>query len=88
MITISTGIDATQAAYQSSRRGEPAPAWCELYFQSAYDSSVVPEGGHVMSVFAQYVPYALAAGTWAGMSSRAGYQGKNKVNGSPRRNSG
>jgi phytoene dehydrogenase-like protein len=64
MITISTGIDATQAAYESSRRGEPAPAWCELYFQSAYDPSVVPEGGHVMSVFAQYVPYALATGTW------------------------
>jgi phytoene dehydrogenase-like protein len=64
MITISTGVDATQAAYESSRRGEPAPAWCELYFQSAYDPSVVPQGGHVMSVFAQYVPYALATGTW------------------------
>jgi phytoene dehydrogenase-like protein len=64
MITISTGVNATQAAYESSRRGEPAPAWCELYFQSAYDPSVVPQGGHVMSVFAQYVPYALATGTW------------------------
>jgi phytoene dehydrogenase-like protein len=64
MVTISTGVDATQAAYESSRRGEPDPAWCELYFQSAYDPSVVPEGGHVMSVFAQYVPYELASGTW------------------------
>jgi len=64
MVTISAGIDTTQAAYESSRRGEPAPAWCELYFQSAYDSSVVPEGGHVMSVFAQYVPFSLARGTW------------------------
>jgi phytoene dehydrogenase-like protein len=64
MVTISTGVDATQAAYESSRRGEPDPAWCELYFQSAYDPSVVPEGGHVMSVFAQYVPFELATGTW------------------------
>jgi phytoene dehydrogenase-like protein len=64
MVTISTGIDATQAAYEASRRGEAAPAWCELYFQSAYDPSVVPEGGHVMSVFAQYVPFELATGTW------------------------
>ena len=64
MVTISTGVDATQAAYEASRRGEPDPAWCELYFQSAYDPSVVPAGGHVMSVFAQYVPYTLAAGTW------------------------
>jgi phytoene dehydrogenase-like protein len=66
MVTISTGIDDTQAAYEASRRGEPSPAWCELYFHSAYDASVVPEGGHVMSVFAQYVPYSLARGTWEG----------------------
>ncbi len=64
MVTISTGIDATQSAYDMSRRGVPAPAWCELYFQSAYDASVVPEGCHVMSVFAQYVPFTLATGTW------------------------
>ena len=44
MITISTGIDATQAAYEASRQGEPAPAWCELYFHTAYDPSVAPPG--------------------------------------------
>jgi phytoene dehydrogenase-like protein len=64
MVTISTGLDATQSAYEASRRGEPDPAWCELYFQSAYDPTVVPEGRHVMSVFAQYVPFHLATGTW------------------------
>jgi phytoene dehydrogenase-like protein len=66
MVTISTGIDDTQAAYESSRRGRPAPAWCELYFQTAYDPSVAPPGGHAMSVFAQYVPYHLESGTWDG----------------------
>jgi phytoene dehydrogenase-like protein len=64
MITISDGIDRTQAAYEAARRGDPAPEWCELYFQSVYDSSVAPEGQHTMSVFAQYVPYSLAEGTW------------------------
>jgi len=64
MVTISTGVDATQAAYEASRRGVPSPAWCELYFQSAYDPSVVPKGCHVMSVFAQYVPFTLDHGTW------------------------
>jgi phytoene dehydrogenase-like protein len=64
MVTISTGIDATQSAYESSRRGVPAPAWCELYFHTAYDGSVAPEGAHAMSVFAQYVPYRLAEGDW------------------------
>jgi phytoene dehydrogenase-like protein len=64
MVTISTGIDDTQSACESSRRGEPAPAWCELYFHTAYDSSVAPPGGHLMSVFAQYVPYRLGNGDW------------------------
>ena len=63
MVTISTGVDATQAAYEASRRGEPDPAWCELYFQSAYDPSVVPAGRpRDENVFAQYVPYQLAQG--------------------------
>ncbi len=64
MVTISSGTDATQAACEAARRGEPAPAWCELYFQTAYDDSVAPPGAHTMSVFAQYVPYTLAQGDW------------------------
>lgn len=72
MVTISTGIDATQAAYEVSRRGEPAPAWCELYFQTAYDPSVAPQGRHTMSVFAQYVPYSLRSGDWASRREEIG----------------
>jgi phytoene dehydrogenase-like protein len=65
MVTISTGIDATQAAYEASRQGEPSPAWCELYFHTAYDPSIAPPNRHAMSVFAQYVPYRLGSGDWA-----------------------
>jgi phytoene dehydrogenase-like protein len=64
MVTISTGIDATQAAFEASRRGEPSPAWCELYFHTAYDPSIAPDGCHAMSVFSQYVPYRLDTGGW------------------------
>ncbi len=64
MVTISTGTDATQRGCELARQGEPAPVWCELYFQTAYDPSVAPAGRHTMSVFAQYVPYRLATGTW------------------------
>jgi phytoene dehydrogenase-like protein len=64
MVTISTGVDATQAAFEASRRGEPAPAWCELYFHTAYDSSIAPPGAHAMSMFAQYVPFQLGSGDW------------------------
>jgi phytoene dehydrogenase-like protein len=63
-VTISTGVDATQAAYEKSKRGEPAPDWCELYFHTAYDDSIAPPGRHTMSVFAQYVPGRLADGDW------------------------
>jgi phytoene dehydrogenase-like protein len=42
----------------------PEQFWCELYFQSAHDRSVVADGQHTMSVFAQYVPYTFAQGTW------------------------
>ncbi len=44
--------------FAAARRGElPAHLWCELYFQSVHDRSIVPAGQHTMSIFAQYVPY-------------------------------
>jgi len=54
-----------KAGFAAARRGELGEAlWCELYFQSVHDRSVVPEGLHTMSVFAQYVPYKFAHGCW------------------------
>jgi len=63
-VEIARGIDDTQSAYDACRRGDPAPEWCEVYFQTAYDPSVAPPGAETMSVFAQYAPYSLADGTW------------------------
>jgi phytoene dehydrogenase-like protein len=54
-----------KAGFAAARRGElPEFLWGELYFQSVHDRSVVPEGLHTMSVFAQYVPYRFAEGSW------------------------
>jgi phytoene dehydrogenase-like protein len=54
-----------KAGFAQARRGElPEHLWCELYFQSAHDTTVAPVGQHTMSVFAQYVPYRFAEGTW------------------------
>jgi phytoene dehydrogenase-like protein len=64
MVTVTHGLDAAQEAFEACKRGEPAVAWAELYFQTAYDQSVAPAGHHVMSVFAQYAPYELAEGDW------------------------
>jgi phytoene dehydrogenase-like protein len=49
----------------------PEQLWCELYFQSVHDASVVPPGMHTMSVFAQYVPYAFESGSWDDHRSHA-----------------
>ena len=54
-----------KASYAAARAGHlPEQLWCELYFQSAHDASVAPAGLHTMSVFAQYVPYSFASGSW------------------------
>ena len=48
-----------------ARCGElPPRLWTELYFQTAHDSSVAPEGLQTMSVFAQYVPHTFKNGDW------------------------
>jgi phytoene dehydrogenase-like protein len=57
--------DEWKAGYAAAGRGElPGHLWCELYFQSAHDPSIVPKGEHTMSMFAQYVPYKFTQGDW------------------------
>ena len=54
-----------------ARAGElPDRLWTELYFQTAHDPTVAPEGLHTMSVFAQYVPHDFARGNWDNASRR------------------
>lgn len=64
MITVTGSIDDTQAAFERSTQGQPAPEWAELYFHTAHDPSIAPPGKHACSVFAQYAPYTLADGDW------------------------
>jgi phytoene dehydrogenase-like protein len=50
-----------QDSFTAAKRGDLAQYfWCELYFQSAHDTTIAPPGQHTMSVFAQYVPYKFA----------------------------
>jgi phytoene dehydrogenase-like protein len=54
-----------KAGFAAARRGDlPDQLWCELYFQSAHDRANAAAGKQTMSVFAQYVPYKFARGTW------------------------
>jgi phytoene dehydrogenase-like protein len=65
--------DEWRQGYARASAGElPERLWTELYFQSAHDSSVAPPGKHVMSVFAQYVPYGFAVGDWESRRQEVG----------------
>lgn len=60
-------------AFEVARAGRlPARLWTELYFQTVFDKSVAPEGKHMMSVFAQYVPHSFAEGDWDSWRDEAG----------------
>ncbi len=62
-----------KAAYAAARKGElPERLWTELYFQTACDDSLAPRGTHLVSVFAQYVPYAFSSGSWDDRRGEAG----------------
>jgi phytoene dehydrogenase-like protein len=64
MVTVTSGLDAAQEAFEACKRGELGIGFGELYFQTAYDPTVAPPGRHVMSAFCQYGPYELAEGDW------------------------
>ena len=75
MATIDTPLTKAewQAGHAAILRGElPQRMWTELYFQTTHDRSVVPDGLHTMSVFAQYAPYQLAQGSWETRRAEAG----------------
>jgi phytoene dehydrogenase-like protein len=66
---VNTPLTAREWAdtYLAARAGRlPERLWTELYFHTAYDETVAPQGVHTMSVFAQHVPNAFAPdqGTW------------------------
>jgi phytoene dehydrogenase-like protein len=42
----------------------PPRTWNELYLHTVFDRSIVPDGVHTLSVFAQYVPHRFREGDW------------------------
>ena len=63
-IDVTGGLEDAQRAFEACERGEPAVAFGEIYIQTGYDPTPAPEGHHLLSVFGQYAPYDLDAGTW------------------------
>jgi phytoene dehydrogenase-like protein len=54
-----------RAHHRTANQGVlPPRTWNELYLQTVFDRSVVPDGLHTLSVFAQYVPHRFQQGDW------------------------
>lgn len=61
-IDLTSGLEASQQAFEACRGGEPSVSLAEIYVQTAHDKSVAPDGHHSISIFAQYAPYDIKGG--------------------------
>jgi phytoene dehydrogenase-like protein len=64
-IHVAPSMDYLERAFDDARAGRPSrEPVLECTLPSAVDPSVAPPGKHLMSMFVQYAPYALAEGSW------------------------
>ena len=62
---IAPTLDFIERAYDDAKYGKPSQEpVLEITMPSSVDSTLAPEGQHVMSMFVQYAPYQLAEGSW------------------------
>ena len=62
---ICPSIDYIERAWDDAKYGRPSERpMLELTIPTMYDSSLAPEGKHIMGIFLQYAPYTLAEGNW------------------------
>ena len=64
-VHVSPSLEYIERAFDDARAGRPSQApVLECTLPSVVDPTVAPPGRHLMSMFVQYAPYRLAAGTW------------------------
>jgi phytoene dehydrogenase-like protein len=70
-VHIGPSIDYLERAFDASKYGEiSSEPYLDVTFPSLHDPTLAPVGAHVMSVYAQFAPYRLAAGrSWTEASS-------------------
>jgi len=65
LFTLVPSLEFAERCYDRAKWGElPEELWVDCVVASNVDSSLAPEGKHIMTCFVQYVPYELAEGTW------------------------
>jgi len=64
-IHIGPEIDYLEHAFDAAKYGDFSPQpYMDITIPSLTDSSLAPDGGHVMSIHAQFAPYKLKNGDW------------------------
>jgi phytoene dehydrogenase-like protein len=64
-IRLAQDIDTIERAFDAAKYGAFADEpWIELAIPSVADSTLAPQGQHVVSAYAQYAPYELRGTTW------------------------
>ncbi|HEY6101457.1 MAG TPA: NAD(P)/FAD-dependent oxidoreductase, partial [Anaeromyxobacter sp.] len=64
-IHVAPSLEYLERAFDDARGGAPSRApILECTLPSAVDPTVAPPGRHLMSMFVQYAPYRLSAGSW------------------------
>jgi phytoene dehydrogenase-like protein len=62
---IGPSLDYIERAYDDAKYGRPsAEPVLELTMATSVDATIAPPGKHLLSMFVQYAPYKLAAGSW------------------------
>ena len=68
---ICPSLDDLERAWDDAKYGRPSrEPLLEITLPTAYDPGLAPPGKHLMSIFAQYAPYRLCAGSWHQERSR------------------
>ena len=72
-IIINPGLDYLERAYDDAKYGNfSQQPYLDVVIPTLHDSSLAPDGQHVMSITMQYAPYHLAESTWDEQSEALG----------------
>jgi phytoene dehydrogenase-like protein len=64
-LLVAPGVDYLERAFDAAKYGDFSPRpWLEVSIPSAIDSSLAPEGQHVMSIYVQFAPRQLRNVDW------------------------
>jgi phytoene dehydrogenase-like protein len=70
-IHVGPTMEYIDRAWADAQQGAPsAEPFCEVTIPTTYDPGLAPEGRHLLSIFVQYAPYALAEGSWDTLKER------------------